>query len=151
MTLTLRLQERQRRVSAQLSAVTKCMCSTDSGNDTIYNPEDLTPPIPPYVEKTGETTELKRARLLYQSRKRGMLENGLILSTFASQYLKTLTEDQLSSYDKLINQPSNDWDIYYWVTGVRETPDEFKSDVMDLLQKHARNEQRETRIRQPDL
>lgn len=55
------------------------MYSTDSGDDTIYNPEDLTPPIPPYVEKTGETTELKRARLLYQSRKRGMLENGLIL------------------------------------------------------------------------
>ena len=46
-----------------------------------------------------------------------MLENGLVLSTFASRYLAGMTETQLDLYDKLINQPSNDWDIYYWATG----------------------------------
>merc|ERR1712212_624368 len=54
------------------------VCQTDSHptltllrlqSDNIYDPQDMTPPISPYVEKTGETTELKRARLLYQSRK----------------------------------------------------------------------------------
>lgn len=29
-----------------------------------------------------------------------------------------MTEKQLSLYDKLINQPTNDWDIYYWMTGL---------------------------------
>ena len=122
-----------------------------SGSDNIYDPMDMTPPIPPYVEKTGETTELKRARLLYQSRKRGMLENGLLLSNFAGRYLNSLTEDQLSTYDKLINQPTNDWEIYYWVTGVKEVPEEFQSDVMEMLQKHAKNEERESRVTQPAL
>jgi len=122
-----------------------------SNNGGIIDPMDMTPPIPPYVEKTGETVELKRARLLYQSRKRGMLENGLLLSTFAGKFLKTFNEDQLSSYDKLINQPTNDWEIYYWVTGVKEVPDEFQSDVMTLLQKHAKNEEKECRLTQPDL
>lgn len=120
-------------------------------SDSIVDPPDMTPPIPPYKEKTGETTDLKRARLLYQSRKRGMLENGLLLSTFAGKYLDSFSEDQLSAYDKLINQPTNDWEIYYWVTGAKETPDEFKSDVMDLLQKFSKNEEKSSRISQPDL
>ncbi|GFR80518.1 succinate dehydrogenase assembly factor 2, mitochondrial [Elysia marginata] len=124
--------------------------SSDSSNG-IVDPPDMTPPIPPYQEKTGEATDLKRARLLYQSRKRGMLENGLLLSTFAGKYLDSFTEDQLTAYDKLINQPTNDWEIYYWVTGAKETPQEFQSDVMDLLQKFSKNEEKSSRISQPDL
>ena len=46
-----------------------------------------------------------------------MLENGLLLSNFAARYLGEMKEPQLSVYDKLINQPSNDWEIYYWATG----------------------------------
>lgn len=46
-----------------------------------------------------------------------MLENGLLLSTFAHRYLQTMNEEQLSMYDRLINLPSNDWEIYYWATG----------------------------------
>lgn len=53
--------------------------SVGSEGGEIYTPPDAVLPVPPYVEKQGETIELKRARLLYQSRKRGMLENGLLL------------------------------------------------------------------------
>ena len=56
-------------------------------------------------------------RLLYQSRKRGMLENGLLLSGFAGKFLQQMEEPQLTLYDRLINIPSNDWEIYYWATG----------------------------------
>ncbi len=65
------------------------------------------PEIPQYVENIEESTRLvkgrvrgldlvsrcctlrsvKRARLLYQSRKRGILENGLLLSSFADKHL----------------------------------------------------------------
>lgn len=34
---------------------------------------------PQYEPRKNEGVEVKRARLLYQSRKRGMLENGLLL------------------------------------------------------------------------
>jgi succinate dehydrogenase assembly factor 2 len=40
-----------------------------------------------------------------------MLENGLILSTFASRYLDGMNDDQMCLYDRLINLPSNDWVI----------------------------------------
>lgn len=74
------------------------------------------PRIPPYKIKKNEDVTTKKSRLLYQSRKRGMLENDLILSTFADKYLDTFNERQLNLYDELINLPSNDWDLYHWLT-----------------------------------
>lgn len=90
-------------------------------------------------------------RLLYQSRKRGMLENGLILSTFAKKYLSSFDDKQLHLYDCLINLPTNDWDIFYWATGAKPTPPEFDNEVMDLLKEHIKNADRQTRIMQPEL
>lgn len=112
---------------------------------------DKSLPIPKYQMKQNETTEVKRARLLYQSRKRGMLENGLILSTFASEYLYKMNENQLDLYDNLINQVSNDWDIYYYATNIKEIPTEYDNEIMDMLKKHVKNENKEERFKQPDL
>ncbi|KAF5894212.1 succinate dehydrogenase assembly factor 2, mitochondrial, partial [Clarias magur] len=72
--------------------------------------------LPPWEEKKNEPLDIKRKRLLYESRKRGMLENCILLSLFAKQYLESMSESHLRQYDRLINEPSNDWDIYYWAT-----------------------------------
>jgi len=80
-----------------------------------------------------------------------MLENGLLLSTFAARYLEGMKEPELSMYDRLINLPSNDWDIYYWATGVKDTPEEFDNGVMDMLKEHVMNKNKESRYKQPDL
>lgn len=45
----------------------------DTRNDLIEIP------LPPWEEKPGESTDIKRRRLLYESRKRGMLENCILL------------------------------------------------------------------------
>lgn len=89
-----------------------------------------------------------------------------------------MNEEQLNRYDRLINEPSNDWDIYYWATGTcgrtlghgggtwgqhgadlspvlpseaKPTPAEFDTDVMAMLREFAKNRNREQRLRQPDL
>ena len=49
-----------------------------------------------------------------QSRKRGILESDLVLSTFATANLASMTEAQLDTYDRFLDE--NDWDIYYWAT-----------------------------------
>lgn len=36
-------------------------------------------PLPPWEEKPGEPIDIKKRRLLYESRKRGMLENCILL------------------------------------------------------------------------
>ncbi|XP_045176354.1 succinate dehydrogenase assembly factor 2, mitochondrial-like [Mercenaria mercenaria] len=121
-------------------------------SDRIVDPPDHTPPIPEYVDRgSNESIHDKKARLLYQSRKRGMTENGLLLSTFASLYLDKLTDDQLAMYDSLINKPTNDWEIYYWMIGNKPTPSEYDNSVMDMLKDHAKNEDRNVRLQQPAL
>lgn len=79
-----------------------------------------------------------------------MLENDLLLSTFAKKYLDSFTEEQTMMYDRLINSPSNDWDIFYWIVEKKDTPEEFDNEIMNMLKKHAKNEERCT-LRQPDL
>lgn len=79
-----------------------------------------------------------------------MLENDLLLSTFAKKYLNGFTENQTLMYDRLINSPSNDWDIFHWIVEKKPTPKEFDNEVMSLLKKHAKNEDKES-LRQPNL
>ncbi|WEW60877.1 vesicle coat component [Emydomyces testavorans] len=66
------------------------------------------------LRRKGENVTTMRARLLYQSRKRGTLESDLLLSTFAASNLSAMTESQLEEYDRFLDE--NDWDIYYWAT-----------------------------------
>ncbi|KAI9833279.1 MAG: succinate dehydrogenase assembly factor 2 [Thelocarpon superellum] len=66
------------------------------------------------LRRTGEDANTMRARLLYQSRKRGTLESDLLLSTFADANLPKMTTAQLAQYDLFLDE--NDWDIYYWAT-----------------------------------
>jgi len=72
-------------------------------------------------------------------------------STFANIYLNKLTPPQLDLYDEIINRPSNDWQLYYWMVGKEETPANYDNEVMHMLKSHARNEGLEDRSRQPDL
>ncbi|PQE19114.1 tpr repeat protein [Rutstroemia sp. NJR-2017a BBW] len=66
------------------------------------------------LRRTGEDDGKMRARLLYQSRKRGTLESDLLMSTFADTYLPKMTSSQMAQYDLFLDE--NDWDIYYWAT-----------------------------------
>ncbi|KAK7474107.1 hypothetical protein BaRGS_00034636 [Batillaria attramentaria] len=127
------------------------LCVTMINSQPPIYTKDTEPPLPQYKERVGEDEDLMRSRLLYQSRKRGMLENGLLLSSFASKFLDTLNSEQLKLYDTLINKPTNDWELYYWMTGNKPTPEEFDNEVMNMLKEHAQNHERESRIRQPDL
>merc|ERR1712002_949025 len=102
---------------------------TDNGDhkNYVYTDGDILIPYPKL--RTGEDLNVKKQRLLYQSRKRGIAENCLLLS----------------------NLPSNDWDIYYWVTGRQEVPKEFKNEVFEMLEVFTRNEGMESRLMQPEL
>ncbi|KAI0319305.1 Flavinator of succinate dehydrogenase-domain-containing protein [Amylostereum chailletii] len=114
---------------------------------STVTPSDVPPPQP--LPRPNELLETTRARLVYQSRKRGTLESDLLLSTFAQENLAGMGADELREYDKLLDEA--DWDIYYWATGKRATPDRWAhSTVLEKLRVHARNEGKAVR-RMPDL
>ncbi|KAJ8973729.1 hypothetical protein NQ317_012868 [Molorchus minor] len=120
-------------------------------SSVIDPPEDPVFTIPRPKSRENEPQQQRKARLLYQSRKRGMLENDLLLSTFVAKYLDSFTPEQLDEYDKLINGPSNDWDIYYWASDIKPIPKEYDHEVMRMLKLHCKNLSKEPRLRQPDL
>jgi len=122
---------------------------SDDGSSTVESM--IQNKIDNQILKEGEPLEQKRSRLLYQSRKRGTAENCLLFGTFSAKYLSSLTEDQLNSYDRLLNDYLNEWEIYYWLVGKKPVPKAYDNDLMVLLQKHCRNEDKEKRFKQPDL
>ncbi|SJM87803.1 related to Succinate dehydrogenase assembly factor 2, mitochondrial [Zygosaccharomyces bailii] len=127
------------------SMFSKCY-STSSEDDLLMRVK-----VEP-IKRENESLENKKARLVYQSRKRGILETDLLLSGFAAKYLKDMTPEQLQEYDSLLDEL--DWDIYYWATKNYETsplPDKWKgSDLMTKLQKFAENKDKKI-LRMPDL
>lgn len=81
-----------------------------------------------------------RNRLTYQSRKRGILENCIIFTTFADKHLKTFDYAQLQKYDALINSKFDEWDLYAWAIGSKPAPKEFDNDIMNLLKSHVKRQ-----------
>ncbi len=79
----------------------------------------------------GETIEVRRKRLRYQSCHRGTKEIDLMLGRFADTMLAQLTVEQLDRYETLLANP--DPDIYLWISGGEIVPDAFDSDVMTML------------------
>ncbi|KAI7870046.1 Flavinator of succinate dehydrogenase-domain-containing protein, partial [Spinellus fusiger] len=111
----------------------------------LHVPYANLPPLP----RPNEVLETKRARLVYQARKRGILETDLLLSTFANKYLGQFTMEQLVEFDKLMDEP--DWDIFYWATEKKVLPERWvDSKVLAMLKAHAKNKNKVV-LRMPDL
>jgi succinate dehydrogenase assembly factor 2 len=110
---------------------------------TKENPEYGSPtiPVPPPLPRNNESLEQLQKRLIYSSRKRGILESDLLLGTFIKKYLSKLSHDQLKEYDELLNE--NDWDIYYWATGARHVPERIqKMSFWNVLVEHSKNKEK---------
>ena len=73
--------------------------STPEHLASTESPFDLPPPTP--IQRPNESVETMRARLVYQSRKRGTLESDLLLSTFAKEHLAKMNEKELTEYDRV--------------------------------------------------
>jgi hypothetical protein len=58
-------------------------------------------PFPEPLSREGESMEQLRARLVYQTRKRGTLESDLIMSTFAKQHMADMSEVELKEFDRV--------------------------------------------------
>lgn len=78
------------------------------------------------MNRTLEDIKTLKSRLFYQSKKRGILENDLIIGGFAQRNLSELTCSELEAYDKIINGEHNEWDLYYFFVNRKEPPTSLK-------------------------
>ena len=83
---------------------------------------------------TAETGEARLKRLRMRSWRRGTKEMDLVLGRFADAALAGMTDDELTLYDRLLEE--NDQDLYEWVTG-RATPPFAYLPLLSRIQGHA--------------
>jgi len=99
--------------------------------------------------QSAATIDKLRSRLVYQSRKRGIVEIELLLSTFieAHRWLKDWDMKQLTQYSRLLMLP--DWDLYYYLVKKQDPPSDsefFNSDLLAELRVHTSNSSKTVRI-----
>ncbi|KAJ2384128.1 Succinate dehydrogenase assembly factor 2 mitochondrial [Coemansia sp. RSA 2611] len=97
----------------------------------------------------SEDSHTMRRRLLYQMRKRGILETDLLLSSFAARHLADLPRADLDDLDALL--ANVDWDIFHWASGKTAPPPEIAHmPVFQKLRDHAARRGASI-VRMPDL
>jgi antitoxin CptB len=77
--------------------------------------------------------ERRLNKLRFRAWRRGFREADLILGPFADAHVQTMTEEELSAFEKLLEE--NDHDLYAWLTGKAEPPAESQSPVLEALQR----------------
>jgi len=78
--------------------------------------------------------EIRKKKVLYRSKLRGMKETDILLGTFAVKYIDTLNANQMKQYEDILNEA--DPDIYNWITEHQTIPKEFNNEVMKMLIAH---------------
>lgn len=83
------------------------------------NPEAYTPHPLDGMQSKDQPLDTIRARLIYQTRKRGTLETGLLISTFATpERVNSMSKEECAELDRLLSVP--EWTLYYWAVGKSE-------------------------------
>ena len=81
-----------------------------------------------------EAPETRIKRLKMRSWRRGIQEMDLILGKFSDTELASLDAASLDLYERLLEE--NDWDLYYWVTGAKDTPEPYAALIERLAVFH---------------
>ncbi len=85
---------------------------------------------------TNETArEIRIKQLKFRAWRRGFREHDFLMGTYADENLEKLSDAELDQFDALLMQ--QDWDVYYWIVGQIEAPDEFKTQILKDLQSFA--------------
>ncbi|MEM1344038.1 MAG: succinate dehydrogenase assembly factor 2 [Pseudomonadota bacterium] len=77
--------------------------------------------LPANTPRAPESSETRLKRLKLRSWRRGTREMDLIFGRWFDAEATVLSEADLDAYERLMEE--NDWDLYYWITGARETPE----------------------------
>ncbi len=81
--------------------------------------------------RTSADLDIRRRRILFRSWHRGIREMDLLMGQFADAEIGNLTDAELDDYEALIEAP--DRDIFRWLTGEAETPENYDTPVFRRL------------------
>ncbi|MGJ3263931.1 MAG: succinate dehydrogenase assembly factor 2 [Salinarimonas sp.] len=82
--------------------------------------------------RTSADLDPRRRKILFRSWHRGIREMDLIMGRFADAEIGTLSEEELDTFEALIEVP--DRDLFRWITGEDETPSNYDTPLFRRLQ-----------------
>lgn len=80
----------------------------------------------------SENLSPERKRLLYRASYRGFKEADIVIGRFAKANLGNLTEAEVEDFRLLLEVP--DQELYGWIIGREEAPENYQSSVLKKLQ-----------------
>ena len=81
--------------------------------------------------RTSADLDVRRRRILFRSWHRGMREMDLLMGKFADAEIGNLSEAELADFELLIEVI--DRDLFRWLTGEAETPENYDTPVFRRL------------------
>ena len=90
------------------------------------------------TSRTSADLDPRRRRILYRAWHRGMREMDLLLGRFVDAEIATMSEAELSEFEILIEQL--DRDLFAWLIGEEETPEQFDSVIFRRLKAFHRHD-----------
>ena len=81
--------------------------------------------------RSSEGLGERQRRLLFRSWHRGIRETDLLLGRFADAWIGEMSDAELHEYERLLEVP--DHDIYGWVTGELEIPQDYRSALLSRI------------------
>ncbi len=87
--------------------------------------------------RSSADLDVRRRRNLFRAWHRGIREMDLIMGRFADAEIGTLSEEDLSEFERLIEVP--DADLYRWITGEAEVPGNYDTALFRRLERFHRH------------
>jgi antitoxin CptB len=72
-----------------------------------------------------------RRKLRFRAWRRGFREMDLLMGSFADAEIAAMNDTDLAEFERLLATP--DWEVFAWVTGKSEVPENYASPVLDRL------------------
>jgi antitoxin CptB len=83
------------------------------------------------TERSSDGLDVRRRKLLFRAWRRGVRETDLIVGRFADVYIERFDDAALDDFERLIEVPNAE--LYAWVVGSEEVPQDFDTAVLRQL------------------
>ena len=80
---------------------------------------------------TSSVLDERRRKLKFRAWRRGFREMDLLMGSFADEHLATLSEDDVSEFERLLGTP--DWEVFAWLVGQKPVPPNFESSLLTRI------------------